>query len=271
MESPTKDTDMKKKIIVVSLLVLIATLFSFIRGMYVPYSVICKEEMKFCSSGPQLLKLVQDNNRKLIKTGDLSFKCVSLDKTRGIVERCIKQFDGFISDERLSVHEKRSSQWMQIRVPASHFDALAEAISQGASRLEGRSIRVEDVTDQYLDTETRLAVKRELEARYRELLPDAQTVKDILAIEEQIAKLREDIESAEGQLKRFDNRIMLSTLEVTFYETTDGAPVQFAKHFRNGIENGWDNLIWFFVGLVNIWPFVLIILAVLTGFRIRSR
>jgi hypothetical protein len=100
-------------------------------------------------------------------------------------------------------------------------------------------------------------------------LKQAKTVKDMLAIEKQMATLREDIESAEGQIKRFDNQITLSSLEVTFFEETERASIPFAKYFRNGVSNGWKNLIWLFVGLINIWPFILMI--ALLGLTIRFR
>jgi hypothetical protein len=260
----------KRGIIILSIvLIAVAATFALMKSMFVSYSVIAKEEKRFCPPTPQHLLLAQDPNRKLIKTGDLSFECERLGETLTRVEQAVKELGGFISDERLNMYEKRSLQWLEIRVPAGHFDALVETISSGASRLEERSVSIEDVTDQYLDTETRLAVKRELEARYRELLQDAESVKDVLAIEEQIGKLREEIESAEGQIKRFDDQIALSTLEVTFYEVTEGAPVRFARYFRKGINNGWENLVWFFVGITNIWPFILIIAMVILGFNFR--
>ena len=128
------------------------------------------------------------------------------------------------------------------------------------------------MTDQYYDAEARLAVKRDVENRYRELLKKADNIKDILAIEEQVAKLREEIESVEIQLKHYDDRVALSTLTVTYSETKEKPrPPTFLTHFGNGVVNGWNNLAWCFVGLVNIWPFLLMIAGVVLFYKLRKR
>lgn len=262
---------MKRKGVIIGavLLVVVAVLFFLLGQSLVTFSVVSKSEKRFCppsAANP----LVYDENRKLIKTGDLEFECESLSETRKQIEQAVKAQGGFIQDEELSRYEKRAREDLIIRVPSENFDTLVSEISKGAVRMERRSIEIEDVTEQYVDTETRLAVKRQLETRYRELLSKAEDVADIVAIEEQIAKLREDIESAEVQLKKLDDRVALSTLDVGYYINIRKTP-QFKNHFQNGIDNGWKNLVWFFVGLVNIWPFILIILMLIGGFKIYRK
>ena len=78
--------------------------------------------------------------------------------------------------------------------------------------------------------------------------------------------LRSDIESVEGRLKYLESQIAYSSLHIRFYQTLD-KQTEFAKKFSQGFKNGWQNLIWFFVFLVNIWPFILIILMVILGLR----
>lgn len=263
----------KRTIIILSiLLILIPAVFVMIKGSLVTYSVVKKEEKQFCLSPSEGTAWVQAKDRKLIKTGDLSFECENLSETRNTIDAAVKQHGGFIVNERLyqGYNNKRSNQDLKIRVPAENFDALVADISKGVQRVDRRSIEIEDVTEQYLDTETRLSVKRQLETRYRELLADAKTVKDILAIEEQLAKLRENIESAEGKLKRLDNQVTLSTLDITYYVHLDESP-KFSRYFKNGFGNGWDNLTWFIVGLLNIWPFILIVILLISGFRFHRK
>ena len=193
---------MKKRIIWSVVALILIAIALFIASNIQIFSVIKKSEMRFCASdGPALL---ENQNRKLIKTGSLSFQTDHFEKTRNRIESLVKQHNGFFSGEQLSTYGKYSQQELTIRVPAEQFDKLVSAILAGKERLHERNIEIEDVTHRYLDTETRLAVKRELETRYRELLEDAIEVKDLLAIEEQIAVLREDIESAEKQLRSLE-------------------------------------------------------------------
>jgi len=262
---------MKKRTVIIlsTLLILLSVLFVVIKGSFVTFSV-AKKEARFCAADVSGADWIQAKERKLIKTGDLSFECADLSQTRKSIESAVKQYGGFIVNERLykGYNNKTSNQDLTIRVPSENFDALVADISKGAQHIDSRDIEIEDVTEQYLDTETRLSVKRQLEARYRELLSEAKKVTDVLEIEKQLAKIREDIESAEGQLKRLDDQVALSTLDVIYYVRLNESP-EFARYFRNSIGNGWDNLVWFVVGLLNIWPFILIVIALIAGFRFQ--
>ena len=143
-----------------------------------------------------------------------------------------------------------------IRVPADQFDALIARIEPLAVKIENKNINTEDVTEQFMDVEVRLQTKKELEARYREILKQAKTVEEIVSIESQIANVRSEIESMEGRLKYLKNQVAFSTLNVTYYETI-GIDFGFASKFVQSLKGGWDNLLAFIIYLVTLWPFVL--------------
>jgi hypothetical protein len=205
---------------------------------------------------------------KIIKEGSLAFECTSLEETRDLINEAVKKTGAYISNENITTFPERAEQSLEIRVPAENFDTLVSQISQGVTQFENKNIRVLDVTEDYIDTQSRLEVKKALELRYQELLSQAKTVQDILAIEEQIGILREEIESAEGKLELYDDRIAWSTLKVSYYVKTN-VSIRFSRHFQNGFQNGWRNLVWLLVGIVNVWPFWLIL--ILVGFAIRNQ
>ncbi|CAN0604968.1 unnamed protein product [Ectocarpus sp. 12 AP-2014] len=92
----------------------------------------------------------------------------------------------------------------------------------------------------------------------------------MLAMEAQVGQLRTEIESIEGRLNYLESQVSMSTLTIDFYQTIPDQ-TQFGNKFKNGFKNGWDNLVWFFVGLVNVWPFVILISGVVFWFIIRRR
>lgn len=205
-------------------------------------------------------------NRKIIKTGDIEFQTSSLSKTRNRINEAINQSEGYISSENESTYDGRVQQRIVIRVPADNFDRLVAAVTQGVGKFDRKHIEARDVTEEFLDITARLRIKKETEKRYLQLLSKANTVKDILAIEKQISELRAEIESIEGRLKYLNDRIAYSTLTVTFYEIVS-APVGFAHKFKLGIQNGWNNFVWFLVGIVNIWPFIILGIMGIVGIR----
>jgi hypothetical protein len=222
------------------------------------------EEMAPTTSSPDNTRIGNTDNikRKLIKTGDIEFETNNVAETNNNIKKIIKQFDGYIANESEDKYDYKNSQKIEIRLPAENFDLLLAEISKGVEKFDSKNIHVKDVTEEFVDIQARLKTKKELEARYIQLLSKARNVSEILNIEREIGNLRGDIESFEGRLKYLKDQVAFSTLDVYFYETI---PFQyehkFLEKFKNGFGNGWENLLYFVIGLINIWPFVLIIIV----------
>lgn len=204
--------------------------------------------------------------RKLIKEGRVEFETSDMAETRRTVTEAVKKNKSYVSSDQEYKSPGRISNTVVIRVPANQFDQLLKEVTAGVEKYDTKEIHVRDITEEFVDIEARLKTKKELEQRYIDLLKQAKNVTEIVEIEKQANELRTDIESVEGRLKYLQNNVAFSTLSVTFYENVPHETV-FGQKFRNGFRNGWDNLIWFFVMLVNIWPFVL--LGILAGWGIR--
>ncbi len=209
----------------------------------------------------------EDIPRKFIKNGQIDYETENLNKTREDIFKAIKKFDGYISSENEFKSSYEISSNISIRIPAENFDKLIEEITVGVERFDRKEIYVQDVTTEFLDIEARLKTKKELETRYLEILKQANSVTEILEVERQIGELRAEIESFEGRLKYLNNQVSYSTLNVRIYETFT-EQTEFGKKFKEGFKNGWNNLILFFVLLVNIWPFILIIIVLIILIRV---
>ncbi|WP_425571129.1 DUF4349 domain-containing protein [Olivibacter ginsenosidimutans] len=74
--------------------------------------------------------------------------------------------------------------------------------------------------------------------------------------------LRSDIEGTEGRLRYLANQASYSTITITYYKSI---PTQtaFGNKFKDGFFSGWDGFVWFLVGLVNIWPFIVVIILII--------
>lgn len=123
--------------------------------------------------------------------------------------------------------------------------------------VDNLAVQVQDVTEEYIDAEARLKNKRELEARYRELLKQAKTISDILAIESNLNQVRSDIESIEGRLNYLKNQVSFGTIQLRYYQHKEKEDGFFAK-VGPAISNGWSSLLKFLIGLLHIWPFLLL-------------
>lgn len=209
-------------------------------------------------------------DRKLIRNGTLEFQTEEVKKTKDEIEKICKELNAYISSESENNYGERLQYNQLIRVPANQFDALVTRLEPLAMKIENKNISTEDVTEQFIDVEARLKTKKELEARYREILKQAKTVEEIISIESQIANVRAEIESMEGRLNFLKNQVAFSTLHVTYYETI-GTDFGFASKLVQSIKGGWDNLLAFIIFLVNLWPFVLVLAALSFWFWNRRR
>ncbi|MBW2459874.1 MAG: DUF4349 domain-containing protein [Deltaproteobacteria bacterium] len=110
---------------------------------------------------------------------------------------------------------RRDQHTIVVRVPAAKYrDALAQIGKLGD--VLHREETVEDVTEQFLDVQTRLRNARAMRDRLEKLLQQAKDVKEALAVEKELGRITTDIERMEGRLKRLRELISFSTITVQF-------------------------------------------------------
>jgi len=198
----------------------------------------------------------QTRAKKIIKDGNMSIQVSNVSKARASIGSILKKCNGYIASESLSNETWNTSITFKIRVPAQNFDVMITDIENGGGKILSKSINARDVTSEFIDTEIRLANKRKVNERYTELLKKANTVKDILEIEENIRKLEEEIESTEGKLKYLNDQVDFSTLDLTITQerTTGTYSPGFMNKLWESVRSGWEGLIGFIIIFINLWP-----------------
>jgi hypothetical protein len=209
------------------------------------------------SSTPPKEATKQSQERKLIKNGTLSFETNDIEKTRKEIEKLYKEFNGYLASENHFNYGERLQHEQEIRIPSQNFDPFVQKIEKLGTKIESRHISTQDVTEEFIDVEARLKTKKDLEARYLDLLKLAKTVEDMLSIESQLGNVRAEIESMEGRLNFLNNQVAFSTIKISYYELT-GVDFGFASKFVHSTKNGWDNLLTFLIAMINVWPFLML-------------
>lgn len=200
--------------------------------------------------------------RKIIKEGSIRFETTSVIETQKEIRKIVAELGGYIGNENSNNYEGIIEYSLTARVPEDKFNTLIDKVSSLAEKVESKNINSSDVTEEFIDVEARIKTKKELEARYKEILKKANRVDEILNIEREMGNLRAEIESLEGRMNYLKNRISLSTLNITFYEKVS-APFGFFSKVKQALHNGWQALLWFIIILISLWPFILLILIVL--------
>lgn len=215
--------------------------------------------------------------KKIIKDGSMTIESAQIIDSKKNMDQLIQQVGGYYESEDLQNNDKVISYNLKIRVPSANFEKLIAQIETGNDEIKSKTIEARDVTEEYMDTKTRLANKRDYLKRYKEILTRASTVKDILAIEENIRVIQEEIESKEGRLRYLSDQVNFSTLNLHLY--TEKAFVykpqpqdSFGERVKKSLGSGWTAMVDCVLWMIAIWPYLLFLLLVVYVIRwIRKR
>lgn len=204
-------------------------------------------------------------NLKIIKSANVRYKVKDVKMATERVKRISQAYNSYISELRFENNLYKKENRFTLKVPSKDFDIIMDSISSVAEFIEYENITTKDVTSEFIDVEARLKTKLEVKARYESILrTKAKSVKDLLEVEEKLQRIQEEIESSQGQLKYLMNKVAFSTIQIDLYETVEykEEPEHYKKTFlaeiKEGFTSGWNILKIFFVGLVYVWPFIII-------------
>ncbi|MRG93452.1 DUF4349 domain-containing protein [Polyangium spumosum] len=143
----------------------------------------------------------------LVYTARVNMAVFEVKSSLAEVESLARNLGGFLA--------RRNDQSITIRVPAARFDEAIRRIEKLGDMLS-RDVQVEDVTEEYLDTEIRLKNARAVRERLEQLLAKATKVEESIQIEKELERVAETIERLEGRMKFLRDRAAFSTITVTF-------------------------------------------------------
>lgn len=217
------------------------------------------------------------SKRKIIRTGDMKFKVTSLEKSTKVIQALTQKCNGFISNMNQNNSNYLASNILSVRVPINQFDYFLFQMKEEALYADYIRVNAKDVTEEFIDIENRLKTKKEVQRRYIEILQNkAKTVEDVLAAEDKIRVIQEEIESREGRLRYLKDNVALSTINIEMYQETEQAEAMvvhkkgFLSKAKDGFVNGWNFILELLVGLINVWP-ILLIISLVVLFRKRLK
>lgn len=218
-----------------------------------PSPEVAVEDVSAGSTQPTAIPPVA---QQIIREGQAVFETSDLKKTKTWIESLVRSHKAYVSNDEQNKGSDRIEQRMTLRIPADRFDAFLGDLEKGVVRFDSKSITATDVTEEFIDISQRLKVKKATEERYIALLAKAASVHDVLETEKYISEVRSEIESLEGRLKYLQNRIGLSTLNITFYQLKPEMQ-GFASRFGLAFSEGWNNFLSFLLGTISLWPFLI--------------
>jgi hypothetical protein len=200
---------------------------------------------------------------KIVKDAFIGFQVEQYTVAMEKIRTLITKHESYIASEDQDNNTYRINNTLVIRVPNAQFESLVKGVSTLAYRLDYNRVNARDVTAEFVDVQARIKAKKEVEARYYEILQSAHTVNEVLEVEDKIRVIREELEAAQGRLKLLSDQVSYSTVTLNLYEQLDQAQVSeagFWSEMGDGLGRGWEGFLFLFIGLAHIWPILLIII-----------
>ncbi|PKP27998.1 MAG: DUF4349 domain-containing protein [Bacteroidetes bacterium HGW-Bacteroidetes-22] len=209
---------------------------------------------------------IEKDLRKLVKEANLSFRTNSNQETYSLLKNSLKGFDAYISEENSFNYRNRTGFDLIIRVPAERFDSLLNFIVSNVKikELDNKSTQIKDVTEEFIDFQARIKIKKESEQVLTALLLQSKNLSETLEIQKQLTDLRTDIESVEGRLKYLTDQVNFSTIRVSFYENIKYSK-RFFTDFWDALKVGWQVFLHILTILAYLWVVVLIFFVIIFG------
>ena len=171
------------------------------------------------------------DERKLIKTVDMTVETKEYDMLMTELKNQVSKLGGYIehmdtyNGSSYSYYRSSRSASMTIRIPKDKLNEFVETVS-GISNVVRRSDNVEDVTLSYVDMESRRNTLKTEQERLLALLAKAESIEDIITIEDRLSTVRYQLESMESKLRTIDNQVDYSTVYMNIDEVRELTPVE---------------------------------------------
>jgi len=167
-------------------------------------------------------------NRKLVRNATAELEVVSFDESVQKITAFAAEDKGYVST---TSSEKQANGKLRgeivVKVLPDNLDRFLGKL-RGIGELKNQALTTEDVTKAYFDTESRLKNARLMEQRLIEILKTkSKDVADLLEVEKELGRVREEIETMQGELKFMDSQVAFATVTITLAEKNMNVPAAF--------------------------------------------
>lgn len=216
-----------------------------------------------------------NENQKLVRKLWLDAETEDLDALLSGIDSRVSKLGGYVEARDVYNGSQYSSARyrnadLTIRIPADRLNEFVEHVTQNTNIISSNET-ADDITLNYTATESRVKALETEQARLLELLEKAESMSDLLEIEERLTDVRAELEQVTSQLRIYDNQVnygtvYLSVSEVKEYtDTTE--PETVWQRIGKGLQESFKNLGEFFtetfVFVVVGLPYIVLVAAVL--------
>ncbi len=203
-------------------------------------------------SQSQIDDMAEQMGSKIIKSGYMSVETLNFEETISAITRRVQQVGGFIASSNIQGWSQMDARYKpmrhakyKLRIPSEKFEQFMTDVGNLGNVTNSENWG-EDVSAKYFDTEARLKSLTMQEERLLTILSEAEQLTDIIELERELSSVRYEIENLTGTLRKYDNLVAYSTLEIDVVEVEEITEVEekpvtlwekIVYRFQNSIKN----------------------------------
>jgi hypothetical protein len=184
------------------------------------------------------------DQRSIIYTGAITVRVDDVNIAAARASGIATAAGGFVGGDKRNSGAGSQDATLELRVPAEKFNPVVDQLA-GLGNEEQRGINTEDVTEETIDLDARIATQQARVDSGRKLLAQAKSLNDLVMLEREVATREADLASLQAKKRRLADLTALSTItlvlldpDATVDKDDDGPP-----GFLAGLQNGWKGLL----------------------------
>ncbi|MDG4807846.1 DUF4349 domain-containing protein [Micromonospora sp. WMMD1120] len=179
------------------------------------------------------------DQRAIIYTGTMRVQVDDVDAAAREAAAVATRAGGFVGGDQRSSADADAVAELQLRVPAARFAGVVEEITK-LGRQQNREINTQDVTEETVDLDARIASQRARVDSARRLLARATSITDLVSLENELGRREADLASLEAKKRRLADLTALSTITVSLAGPAATTTDEKAETgFLVGLRGGW--------------------------------
>ena len=152
--------------------------------------------------------------QKVIYRADVNLRVSRFDHVREQLEKEARKMEGYLVNGSESRGDQTLRGTLVFRIPQDRFQDFLAVLEKWAVEMPSKQINGTDVSEEYVDLESRLRAKQAVEKRLLKLMKQAEKPEDLLKITDHLSRVQEEIETIKGRIRYLDNRTAHATVTV---------------------------------------------------------
>ena len=209
----------------------------------------------------------------IIRNGEVSVQVDSLEQAIAAVRALAASLGGYVGNVSTNTGQREiRTASLEMKIPAARFDEAMSGMTP-VGKVEHSSATAQDVGEEFVDVTARVDNAKRLERRLVELLATRTgKLDDVLAVERELARVREEIERYEGRIRYLSAHVATSTIVATVHEKAPLVATQPGTNpLRQAVVNMWRNFVFFLAWSIEALGVVIPVGAIALGALVVRR